>query len=105
MSQGHAVGRGAGYCGRDPTEPRATMRPTTGPQDHARASLIGRKPGRLLALALVAALAACSGPARPAGRPGETGSPIRDLHSVSDLEARFNADVGSTRLILLLSPT
>ncbi len=30
---------------------------------------------------------------------------LTDLHNVADLQARFNADVGTPRLILLLSPT
>jgi hypothetical protein len=30
---------------------------------------------------------------------------LTDLHSVAELQARFNADVGTPRLILLLSPT
>ncbi|MBA3424773.1 MAG: hypothetical protein H0U04_09605 [Rubrobacter sp.] len=30
---------------------------------------------------------------------------LTDLHSVDDLRARFNADSGSPRLVLLVSPT
>ncbi len=30
---------------------------------------------------------------------------LTDLHTVADLQARFNADAGTPRLILLLSPT
>lgn len=31
--------------------------------------------------------------------------PLVDLHSVGDLQAAFDADVGKPRLVLLLSPT
>jgi hypothetical protein len=36
-----------------------------------------------------------------------TSTPISltDLHDVSDLQARFNQDVGKPRLLLLVSPT
>ena len=30
---------------------------------------------------------------------------LTDLHDVSDLQARFNQDVGKPRLLLLVSPT
>lgn len=31
--------------------------------------------------------------------------PLIDLHSVSEIEAAFDADIGKPRLVLLLSPT
>jgi hypothetical protein len=34
-----------------------------------------------------------------------TGISLSDLHNVSELQARFNQDVGKTRLVLLVSPT
>jgi hypothetical protein len=36
---------------------------------------------------------------------GERANFLTDLHSVNDLQARFNADTGHPRLILLVSPT
>ena len=36
---------------------------------------------------------------------GGHGTTLTDLHSVDDLRARFDADAGSPRLILLVSPT
>jgi hypothetical protein len=30
---------------------------------------------------------------------------MADLHGVADLQARFNADLGLTRLVVIFSPT
>ena len=35
----------------------------------------------------------------------EASTSLTDVHGIEDLKSRFNADTGSTRLILLLSPT
>ncbi len=32
-------------------------------------------------------------------------TPLQDLHDIEDLRAEFRGDVGSTRIVLLLSPT
>lgn len=37
--------------------------------------------------------------------PTHLSTPVRELHSISDLQERFNADSGHVRLILLISPT
>jgi len=63
----------------------------------------------LVSLALVAS--ACTGsrtgPLPPSGATGEEGtpSPVRKLTSIETLRDAFNQDAGSTRLILLISPT
>ncbi|HEV8650652.1 MAG TPA: hypothetical protein VG276_14920 [Actinomycetes bacterium] len=72
----------------------------------------------LLAFALVAGWVTswAPGPASPSVKdlpsvtrsPGETSPPavaLADLQGVEDLRARFNADQGVPRLLLLLSPT
>ena len=68
---------------------------------------------RLLAVVVIAAvLFALVLPNLPyipyVGRPwphSSSGAKLTDIQSVEDLQARFNQDSGSTRLILLLSPT
>jgi hypothetical protein len=37
--------------------------------------------------------------------PDVPGVTLTDIHSIDDLEARFNQDAGQTRLILFVSPT
>lgn len=77
--------------------------------DHRRASGAGsagtgrgRGPAlMLLAIALVASACASRG---GSGITAQTPR-VNELHSVSDLQDRFNADPGTIRLILLLSPT
>jgi hypothetical protein len=62
-----------------------------------------------LALALVSS--ACTGMGTEsdprASSPGQerTSGPVRELQSIETLRDAFNDDAGSTRLILLLSPT
>jgi hypothetical protein len=68
---------------------------------HRRAGL----PVLLVAL-LVAGLLAVwlrGGAAHPARPPA--GVTLADLHGVADLQARFNADHGRTRLVVIFSPT
>lgn len=36
---------------------------------------------------------------------GEQANSLTDLRSIDDLQARFNSDAGSPRLVLLVSPT
>jgi hypothetical protein len=63
----------------------------------------------LIALALIASACTRSGtgsgspssPARDQGAP----APVRELASIDTLREAFNDDAGSTRLILLISPT
>jgi hypothetical protein len=40
-----------------------------------------------------------------AKQPASSAMSLTDLHDVSDLQARFNQDVGKPRLLLLVSPT
>jgi hypothetical protein len=67
--------------------------------------------GLVAALALVLLLIAVLVVARPylgavfgLGFGGQ-GAALTDLRSVADLRSRFNADAGSPRLVLLVSPT
>ena len=72
---------------------------------------------RLVRLGLVAAaaLVLLSIPVLVVARPylgavfglgfGGRGTTLTDLHSIGDLRARFDADAGSPRLVLLVSPT
>lgn len=53
----------------------------------------------LLVFAVMAGAALVLVPRPPAG------TELEDLASVEDLQARFNADQGVTRLVLVLSPT
>jgi hypothetical protein len=55
----------------------------------------------LVTLALV--LPACASHGAPAT--GSQTSKVTELHSVSELQERFNEDSGRVRLILLISPT
>jgi hypothetical protein len=71
----------------------------------------------LLAFALIAALITWGPPsigtsskAPPTvtlapGAPPPAGLAVTDLHDVGQLQARFNADQGSPRLVLALAPT
>jgi hypothetical protein len=57
-------------------------------------------PGRLLVLLQVAGWLYVFAPV--SAPPGVT---LADLHGVGDLQARFNADRGQPRLVVILSPT
>ena len=56
--------------------------------------------GCLLVFVLVAAGLHFLGP-----RSAPPGVAMTDLHGVADLQARFNADRGQPRLVVILSPT
>jgi hypothetical protein len=56
--------------------------------------------GCLLVFVLVAAGLHFLGP-----RSAPPGVTMTDLHGVADLQARFNADRGQPRLVVILSPT
>jgi hypothetical protein len=56
--------------------------------------------GCLLVFVLVAAGLHFLGP-----RSAPPGVTMTDLHGVADLQARFNADRGEPRLVVILSPT
>jgi hypothetical protein len=57
----------------------------------------------LVVLALVSG--ACASSRRSGSDAGARDAKLAELGSVSDLQERFNADVGKVRVILLLSPT
>jgi hypothetical protein len=61
-----------------------------------------------LALAVIAGAALISAPIRAtqtAAPAGSSSGALVDLRDVGELRARFNADQGQPRLVLLLSPT
>jgi hypothetical protein len=58
----------------------------------------------LLAL-LIAGCGQSVGVAPPSAQQSAAGMNLTDLHDISDLQARFNQDVGKPRLVLLVSPT
>ena len=57
-----------------------------------------------LAAAAVAATLACTAPI-PTQAEEEDAAMLKDLTDIDELKAAFNADKGSPRLLLLLSPT
>jgi hypothetical protein len=62
----------------------------------------------VLVLVLLVAFIVFSGyPAEISSRQGEHGAPVPvvDLHEVGQLQAAFNHDVGTPRLLVLFSPT
>lgn len=86
-----------------------------------RSGLARSRPARVALPALVVAaafgLVGCGGsgtgtaapqedpPAAAVAEPSGGGGDLIDVASVDDLRARFNADTGQPRLLLLLSPT
>ena len=59
----------------------------------------------LLALGLIGALAFLFKSISDNAIPDVPGVTLTDIHSINDLRARFDQDVGTPRLVLLLSPT
>ena len=59
-------------------------------------------------VSLCTALMIGASPMRPvdaASSPAASRATLTDLRSVDDLKTLFNADIGKTRLVLLVSPT
>jgi hypothetical protein len=62
----------------------------------------------LLSLLATSALVGCNQVASVVARPGAPAPgtrPLEDIQDVGDLQARFARDAGTTRLVLLVSPT
>ena len=79
----------------DPPPPSAT-----GPSPRSRRSVVGFLAVCLLVFGLLAGWLFFLGP-----RSAPPGVTMADLHGVADLQARFNADRGQSRLVVLFSPT
>jgi len=60
---------------------------------------------RALLLLLVALLAACGGDDEPEQQAAAPEDGIRELANVLQLRSDFEADAGTTRILLLFSPT
>jgi hypothetical protein len=80
----------------EPPPPAAAV----GPPPRSRRSIVGFLAVCLLVFALLAGWMYFLGP-----RSAPPGVTIADLHGVADLQARFNADRGQPRLVVILSPT
>jgi hypothetical protein len=80
----------------DPSPPA----PAIGPPPRSRRSMVGFLAVCLLVFALLAGGLYFLGP-----RSAPPGVTMADLHGVADLQARFNADRGQPRLVVILSPT
>jgi hypothetical protein len=67
---------------------------------------LDRRGASILLLVAVLVVAGVAGWLRFfAPRQAPTGVAMTDLHGVADLKARFNADRGTTRLVVIFSPT
>jgi hypothetical protein len=73
---------------------------SSGPPRRPRPARVGFLAVCLLVFGLVAGGLAVLGP-----RSAPPGVTMADLHGVADLQARFNADRGQPRLVVILSPT
>jgi hypothetical protein len=71
-----------------------------GPPPRSRRFVVGFLAVVLLVFALLAGWLYFLGP-----RSAPPGVTMVDLHGVADLQARFNADRGQPRLVVILSPT
>jgi hypothetical protein len=74
--------------------------PATGPAPRRRWRV-----GGFLAICLLVFLLVAGGLYFLGPRSAPPGVTMADLHGVADLQARFNADRGQPRLVLILSPT
>lgn len=81
------------------TDPGRSAAPAAGPP-RRRGRTVGFLVVRLLAFVLVAGWLYLFPPI--SAPPGVT---LADLHGVGDLQARFNADRGQPRLMVIFSPT
>jgi hypothetical protein len=79
----------------DPPPPTPAAR-----RPRRRRGTVGFLAGCLLVFVLVAAGLHFLGP-----RSAPPGVTMADLHGVADLQARFNADRGQPRLVVIFSPT
>ena len=78
--------------------------PTGPPQPRGR--WLDRRGAAVLLLAAVLVVGLVAGWLRFfAPRSAPAGVTMTDLHGVTDLQARFNADHGATRLVVIFSPT
>ncbi|HEX6678881.1 MAG TPA: hypothetical protein VF486_28160 [Actinomycetes bacterium] len=66
---------------------------------------LDRRGASILLLVAVLVVALVAGWLRFAPRSAPKGVSMTDLHGVADLKARFNADRGVTRLVVIFSPT
>jgi hypothetical protein len=74
--------------------------PAAGPPPRQRSRTAGFLAACLLVFVLLAGWLYFLGP-----RSAPPGVTMADLHGVADLQARFNADRGQPRLVVILSPT
>jgi hypothetical protein len=81
-------------------------RPPTAPPGTPRGGWLDRRGGAIVLLVAVLAVALVAGWLRFfAPRSAPKGVTMTDLEGVEDLKARFNADRGTTRLVVIFSPT
>jgi hypothetical protein len=81
-------------------------RPSTPSPGTPRGGWLDRRRGAIVLLVAVLAVALVAGWLRFfAPRSAPTGVTMTDLNGVEDLKARFNADRGATRLVVIFSPT
>ena len=64
-----------------------------------------RRPAGFLAVCLLVFLLVAGGLYFLGPRSAPPGVTMTDLHGVADLQARFNADRGMARLVVIFSPT
>jgi hypothetical protein len=82
------------------TSPPPPTPAAPGPPPQSRRATVGFLAACLLVVALIAAGIHFLGP-----RSAPPGVTMADLHGVADLQARFNADRGQPRLLVIFSPT
>jgi hypothetical protein len=82
------------------TSPSPPVPSASGPPPSSRRATAVFLAACLLVVVLIAAGLHFIGP-----RSAPPGVTMADLHGVADLQARFNADRGQPRLVVILSPT